>query len=56
MTPQLCNWAYKMCTIPPLLVCIDNTDTDNCPSCRGCSVTLAKSLSLDLEFRASKVR
>jgi hypothetical protein len=56
MTPQLCDWADKVSAMTLLLMRINDTNTDNCPSSQGCTISLAKSLGFNFEFRASIFR
>ena len=55
VTLQFQDWAKEVGSMTLLLVCTNQAKTDDCPTCRGCSVPLAKSLTFDLTFRAGIV-
>jgi hypothetical protein len=49
------NQAEKVGSMALPLVCINETNIDNYPTCWGCPIFLTESLSLDLELSSGKV-
>ncbi len=54
VTLQLCDWAKKVGSMTLLLMHTDQANTDDCPTCWGCSVPLAESLSLISHIELAK--